>query len=131
MVRVLVIRAPTSATLRSRALPRLLGCVTTSDVRNVPRAEWTFRTVNDVAQKCNDENTIECNTDAVQALATMSRAGTSRLMVVEDNRLCGIVTLKDLLKFIELKVELEEENGLIDHSSRSLQIRETEEKQLA
>jgi CBS domain-containing protein len=37
----------------------------------------------------------------------MNRTGSSRLMVTDGNRLVGIISLKDLLKFLELKVELE------------------------
>jgi len=36
----------------------------------------------------------------------MNRTGSSRLMVTEGNRLAGIISLKDMLKFLELKVEL-------------------------
>jgi signal-transduction protein with cAMP-binding, CBS, and nucleotidyltransferase domain len=38
----------------------------------------------------------------------MNHTGVSRLMVVENGRLVGLVTLKDLLNFFSLKVELEE-----------------------
>ena len=37
----------------------------------------------------------------------MNRTGSSRLMVTEGNRRAGIISLKDMLKFLELKVELE------------------------
>ncbi len=40
----------------------------------------------------------------------MNRSGASRLMVVEDGHLAGILTLKDMLRFLSLKVELEEES---------------------
>jgi len=40
-------------------------------------------------------------------LALMTRTGSSRLMVTEGNRLAGIISLKDMMKFFELKVELE------------------------
>jgi CBS domain-containing protein len=36
----------------------------------------------------------------------MNRLGASRLMVVDGDRLVGIVSLKDMLKFLSLKVEL-------------------------
>jgi CBS domain-containing protein len=38
----------------------------------------------------------------------MNRTGTSRLMVVENNHLRGIVSIKDLMRLISLKLELEE-----------------------
>jgi Zn-dependent protease/predicted transcriptional regulator len=86
---------------------RLLGCVTTREVETVPREEWSRRTVGSVTRPCSPENSIAPETDALQALATMRGTGRARLMVVADGRLVGIVTLKDLLEFLALKVALE------------------------
>ncbi len=87
---------------------RLLGCVTTREVQQVPRGEWDQRTVGEIMQQCADENTIRRDADAMQALSSMNRNGASRLMVVRDGQLEGILSLKDMLKFISLKVEVEE-----------------------
>lgn len=93
---------------------RLLGCVTTRDVQQVPRGDWHQRTVGEIVAPCADTNTIRRDADAMQALSSMSRNGASRLMVVRDGHLEGILSLKDLLEFISLKVELEEENGGVE-----------------
>lgn len=90
---------------------RLLGCVTTRDVQGVSRGEWDQRTVGEIVKSCAEVNTIQRNADAMQALSNMSRNGASRLMVVEDGRLQGILSLKDLLELISLKVELEGADG--------------------
>ena len=87
---------------------RLLGCVTTRQVRELPRDEWDRQTVGSLAERCTPENTVAADTDAMQALAMMSRTGASRLMVVDGDRLLGILALKDLLRFFSLKMELEE-----------------------
>jgi Zn-dependent protease/CBS domain-containing protein len=87
---------------------RLLGCVTTRQVRELPREEWDRQTVGSLAERCTPENTVAADTDAMQALAMMSRTGASRLMVVDGDRLLGILALKDLLRFFSLKMELEE-----------------------
>jgi len=86
---------------------RLLGCITTRKLRELPREEWDRQTVGAVAERCGPENTVRADTDAMQALATMSRTGASRLMVVDGDRLLGILALKDLLRFFSLKMELE------------------------
>ena len=44
----------------------------------------------------------------MRALSLMSRTGTSRLVVADGDRLLGILSLKDLLKFFSLKMELEQ-----------------------
>jgi CBS domain-containing protein len=37
----------------------------------------------------------------------MNRTGASRLLVVDNGHLVGVLTLKDLVKFMSTKVELE------------------------
>lgn len=86
---------------------RLLGCVSTRAIKELPQEEWERQSVGTILEPCSPANTIGPEDDAMQALARMSQTGVSRLMVVEDDRLLGILALKDLLKFLSLKVELE------------------------
>jgi Zn-dependent protease/predicted transcriptional regulator len=85
----------------------LIGCVGSKQVKALPREEWSRHAVSDVVAPCSDENTISSQTDAMQALSLMNRTGNIRLMVVDENRLVGVVTLKDMLKFLALKIDLE------------------------
>ena len=88
----------------------LAGCITTRQVREVPREEWGRKTVGEIMARCTLDNTIGPDADAIKALSAMNRTGSSRLMVVEgQKKLVGIIALKDLLKFLSVKVELEEE----------------------
>ena len=86
---------------------RLLGCVTTREIRDVPREEWRQQSISSILKPCSDENTVPADSDAMEALAKMNRTGSSRLMVVDDGHLVGILALKDLLRFLSLKMELE------------------------
>jgi Zn-dependent protease len=87
---------------------RLIGCVTSRQVKDMPRDEWDSTTVGALASQCSPENTVRPETDALTALAAMSRNGASRLMVADGDQLLGILTLKDLLRFFSLKMELEQ-----------------------
>lgn len=87
----------------------LLGCITMRMVNEVPQGEWGRRTVGEVASRCSSENTIGPDEDAIKALGVMSRTGNSRLMVVEDGRLAGIITLKDIMGLLSAKLDLGEE----------------------
>jgi len=62
--------------------------------------------VGEIAGACTPDITVGPDEDAVRALAKMSRTTNSRLLVVEGDRLVGIVTLKDMLRFLSLKLEL-------------------------
>jgi len=86
---------------------KLLGCVTTKQVKEIPREDWGRKTVGEFAAQCSLENSIEPQADAMKALSIMNQTGNSRLMVVEKGRLVGIIALKDMLELLSLKVELE------------------------
>ena len=89
----------------------LLGCVTTRQVKEVSRPLWAQHTVGEIAAPCSSENTIDAGADAMKALARMSQNRESRLMVVQEQRLLGVIALKDMLNFIALRIELEEDNS--------------------
>jgi CBS domain-containing protein len=54
----------------------------------------------------SSENSISPQTAAIYALQRMSTRG--RLMVVEGDRLVGIVSMRDLLRLLAAKVEVGE-----------------------
>jgi Zn-dependent protease/CBS domain-containing protein len=87
---------------------KLLGCVTTKQVKEVPKEEWAAKRVRDVMAHCSADNTIEPEADAMKALSLMHRSGGSRLIVADHGNLAGVITLKDLTKFLSLKIELED-----------------------
>ncbi|MBW3623832.1 MAG: site-2 protease family protein [Armatimonadetes bacterium] len=86
----------------------LVGCITTERVKEIPREEWSRRTVGSVADGCTSDNVISPDADAVKALMRMRQKDLRRLMVTEDGRLVGILTLRDLLDLLALRMELEE-----------------------
>lgn len=87
---------------------RLIGCVTTRQVKEVPHEQWDLKTVSAILSPCSEENTIEADADAVKALSRMQRSANSRLMVTDHGKLVGVIVLKDLLKLLALKMDLEE-----------------------
>lgn len=86
---------------------RLTGCVSTEDLKTLPREDWRHRTVADIARACSVENTIHPDADALDALHAMRRGRRSRLLVAENGTLVGILSLKDLLEFFALQAEME------------------------
>lgn len=86
---------------------RLIGCVTTKGIKELDRSEWSRQTVGSIAQPCDESNTVPPDMDALDALTLMGRSGVSRVMVVENGQLLGILTLKDLMNLLQRKLELE------------------------
>ncbi len=83
------------------------GCITTKQIKEIPKEDWPDKQVSEVAVECSDVNTIAPDADATEALSAMNKSGNSRLMVIENGELKGIVALKDMLKFLSLKLDLE------------------------
>jgi Zn-dependent protease/predicted transcriptional regulator len=86
---------------------RLVGCVSINDIKRVPRERWASTTVSSIMQPCSAATAIQPDRDAMEVLSLMSRSQSSRLMVTEGDRLLGVVTLRDMLKFLSLKLDLE------------------------
>ncbi|MFO8084502.1 MAG: site-2 protease family protein [Desulfobacterales bacterium] len=87
---------------------KLIGCISTRQIKEIPQEQWPQKNVSELAQNCSSANTIKPDADAVEALSAMRKNGASRLMVVEQNRLIGIISLKDMLEFLNLKIELDQ-----------------------
>ncbi|HET9300186.1 MAG TPA: site-2 protease family protein [Candidatus Polarisedimenticolaceae bacterium] len=85
---------------------RLVGCVTTRRLKEIPKEEWCRRSVASLLEAPSPENSISPQTAALHALQRMSSRG--RLMVVEGDRLVGIVSMRDLLRLLATKVEVGE-----------------------
>jgi len=85
----------------------LVGCITTRDVKAVPHEQWKQRTVGTLAHAVSSENSVAPDMDAMKAITLMQRTGRQRLLVVSNGELAGVVTLKDLLRFFALKVQLD------------------------
>ncbi|MEX1109886.1 MAG: site-2 protease family protein [Dongiaceae bacterium] len=86
---------------------RPLGIVSVHDVRAQPREEWGRITVGQVMTESGPGNTIDADADAVRALSTMQKNGHGRLLVTRGSQLVGIVALKDLLRLLSLRMDLE------------------------
>jgi signal-transduction protein with cAMP-binding, CBS, and nucleotidyltransferase domain len=86
---------------------RLEGVITTQVLTQIPRDEWAEHTIHEVMNADLRAVSIGPDADAMEALEQMQRTGSSRLFVTDGDRLIGMLSLKDLLRFLNLKLELE------------------------
>ena len=87
---------------------RLLGYVTVKQVKEAPHKLRGFQSVGDIMVAAGPDVVIAPDTDALEALTKMQKAGNSRLLVVEGGHLVGLISLKDLMAFFNMKLELED-----------------------
>ncbi len=86
---------------------KLIGCVELNHVKEIPKEERSGKTVEDIMKSCSADNTVSPDEDAVKALSIMKQKNRSRLMVVDNDKLIGVVALKDMLEFLNIKVDLD------------------------
>ena len=84
----------------------LVGCVTTRAIHDLPRDEWDRQTTGTIMETCSGDNSVAPEVDAMKVLGRMSTTNNSRLLVVDEGRLIGIITLKDLAEFLSVHMEL-------------------------
>lgn len=89
----------------------LLGNVGTKQVAALDRRRWPLTPVAAIAVACAPADTIAPQAAAVDAIQQMANAGRSRLMVVRDGRLLGILSHRDLVELVSIKLELINKRG--------------------
>ncbi len=92
----------------------LLGCITTRQVGEVDRNLWHTILIRDALSPCAANNTIHPDTDIMHALSRMNNLGQSRMMVVENSQLLGMISLKDIMGYLSARMELEGDRSFSD-----------------
>jgi Zn-dependent protease/predicted transcriptional regulator len=88
---------------------RIDGIVSLGDVKSCPREERPRRTVRDIMRPADAVVRIAADASVAQALRQMVESGNGRLLVVDGNRVAGLITNTGILRFTQLKTELEEQ----------------------
>jgi len=86
---------------------QISGLITIQALKAHPHETWKHLPVGKAMQLQSPDNSIDSSTPINDALNKMSETGLSRLLVVEGKKVVGIITLKDLLEYLALKMELE------------------------
>jgi CBS domain-containing protein len=86
---------------------RISGLITLNALKAVPQEKWPTMQVSEIMQKATKENTLPATMNVHEAMLAMNESGISRMLVEAHGKITGIITLKDLLEFFTLKVELE------------------------
>ena len=86
---------------------RVLGVVSVVAVRQLPREVYDNRQMTDIMTPLQADLVIDRRASLAEALMKMTRQGQDRLLVLEGERLTGLVTKTGLLRFVQIKQVLE------------------------
>jgi Zn-dependent protease len=79
---------------------RVLGSLTLARMLDVPRREWASCTAAEIMEPCTPDSTTRPEADALAELARMSRSGSSHLLVLDGERLVGVLAAERLVDLV-------------------------------
>jgi Zn-dependent protease len=100
----------------------LEGLIDMRVLNRIPPDEWRQHTVGEVMRHDLDRMTVSPDADGLQVLERIQRAPAYRLLVADGDHLVGMVGIRDLLEFVNLKTQVE--GGRRNGSNGSLDERE-------
>jgi Zn-dependent protease/CBS domain-containing protein len=86
---------------------RLIGVVELRDVQALSTDERARLTVGDVMRPPDGQEVIAASATAAEAIQRMQRLNRTRLYVVESGRLVGVVSLRDMLNLLDMRLRLD------------------------
>jgi Zn-dependent protease len=86
---------------------QILGLVTLQCVRNVPKENRDYTTVQQAMIPCERAVVVKPSTNALDAMQSMAKNKVGRVLVVDEGRLVGIATREDVVKTIQTRQDLE------------------------
>lgn len=86
------------------------GLVTPHEVKQVERAQWPFKTLDDIMRPLQDLHSVTPDTPLSSALDSMSRNDLNQLPVVVNNHLEGVLSRAEVLAYLQTHAELTGQN---------------------
>jgi Zn-dependent protease/CBS domain-containing protein len=82
------------------------GVVTLRDVTQVPRNRWEWASVGEIMTPWNQLERVSPTTELLSALRTMEESRSAQVPVVDGDRLVGLLTRDEILRYLRLRAEL-------------------------
>jgi Zn-dependent protease/predicted transcriptional regulator len=83
-----------------------VGMVSLENVKSIPKDLWAFKQVRDLMTPVELVHSLNPAEDATEALSKMVSGDIGHMPVVENGRLVGIVSRRDIMKLFKIKSDL-------------------------
>jgi len=85
---------------------KLVGCVEYKGVKNVPEREWNRHQVREIVEPQTAEKVVSPREEIMRVFDKLKSGRNDELIVADQGRVVGRVSLRDILDFFTLKMEL-------------------------
>ena len=83
-----------------------VGMVSLPQIKGVPKELWAFKQVRDIMTPAEQVAALKPTDDASEALGNMIVTDTGRLPVIEEGRVVGMVSRRDIMNLFKIKSDL-------------------------
>lgn len=91
--------------VEDRKSKKLMGIISIHDVKEVPREEWSGTRAGDVVEKISEKEKADISMEISEAIKKMVKNDLGHLVVMSGDKLRGIITKSDVMRFIKIKSE--------------------------
>jgi CBS domain-containing protein len=92
----------------------VLGIITVNDIRTVPREQWPNVPAQRVMTPRENVLTVDADRPAVKVLMLLGEKGLNQVPVLEDGRMVGLITRREILERVQLAETLRPDGGTED-----------------
>ncbi|MEM3101689.1 MAG: CBS domain-containing protein [Candidatus Nitrosotenuis sp.] len=85
---------------------RYLGLITLKEIKDVPKEYFNKTHVSEVFSKHKKEWEISPEEDVLRALEKMIKDDTGRLVIIEGDRIVGMITRNGIARYVQIKESL-------------------------
>ncbi|MCU0641837.1 MAG: site-2 protease family protein [Candidatus Margulisbacteria bacterium] len=86
---------------------RLIGLLTFHAIKEIERERWSAVTAREAMIPITTRLTIDRHAELTTALARLAASGSGRLLVMEGDKLIGILSQRDIMSLFEYKAEVD------------------------
>ncbi|GAG64745.1 unnamed protein product [marine sediment metagenome] len=82
---------------------KIIGTISTEDVKLIPKDRWLTTTVMEALKPIKESQLINLESKVMDALHKMNGNQLDYLLIIEQNRLLGIIYIDDIMRYVKLK----------------------------
>lgn len=84
---------------------RFIGIISLHDIKIIPREKWPNVKAGDIVKTVSADEKVDREMEISDAIKKMGGNSLSQLVIMSGNRLSGIITKSDVMRYIKLKSE--------------------------
>jgi len=84
---------------------KFIGIVSLQDVKVISKEQWPTVKVGNIVKSSTEKEKVKMSMEISDAIKKMSKNKLDHLVIISGNKLKGILTKNDILRFIEIKTE--------------------------